>query len=154
MLGGAVLSATVRQMRHLFGLDLEEVTSVRLISRARQLQMPMGELAGRYVEEGLRMDEHQRVLFRDGPAGRRAGLAGGLDVWEMIMVVQAHDGDVGASADYLELPVSLVQSAVSYYEAYPDEINERISNNERLGSERAEAARLASGREADNTGRT
>lgn len=27
------------------------------------------------------MDEHPGIVFRSGPAGRRAGLAGGPDIW-------------------------------------------------------------------------
>ena len=30
------------------------------------------------------MDDHPGIVFRDGTAGRRAGLAGGPDVWEVI----------------------------------------------------------------------
>ena len=39
-------------------------------------------VAARLVDEGLRMDEHPGVMFRDGPTGRRAVLVGGPDVWE------------------------------------------------------------------------
>lgn len=39
----------------------------------------------RYAEEGTRRDEHPRTTFREGPTGRRAGLVGGPDVWEVAM---------------------------------------------------------------------
>ena len=39
----------------------------------------------RYAEEGARRDEHPLITFRDGPTGRRAGLVGGPDVWEVVM---------------------------------------------------------------------
>src|SRR5215469_8166139 len=39
----------------------------------------------RYAEEGVRRDEHPLITFRDGPTGRRAGLVGGPDVWEVVM---------------------------------------------------------------------
>lgn len=35
------------------------------------------------VDEALRCQEHPLVVFRDGPAGRRARLIGGSDVWEV-----------------------------------------------------------------------
>jgi hypothetical protein len=41
------------------------------------------------VDEGLRMAEHPGVVFRDGPSGRRAGLAGGPEVWEVIRAIQS-----------------------------------------------------------------
>ena len=42
----------------------------------------------RYAEEGARRDEHPLITFRDGPTGRRAGLVGGPDVWEVSMWVK------------------------------------------------------------------
>lgn len=36
------------------------------------------------VDEGLRRHEHPVIVFRDGPAGRRAAVAAGSDVWEII----------------------------------------------------------------------
>ena len=78
------------------------------------------------------MDEHPRVHFVEGPAGRRASLLGtGLDVWEVIATVRDNEGDVEEAADYLELPLGLVQAAVAYYGAYPEEIDEWIELNER-----------------------
>ncbi|HJQ42001.1 MAG TPA: hypothetical protein VJ831_02855, partial [Jatrophihabitantaceae bacterium] len=40
--------------------------------------------ANRFVDEGLRMEEHPGVVFRDGPTGRRAVLIGGPDVRDVI----------------------------------------------------------------------
>lgn len=77
------------------------------------------------------MDEHPLVRFADGPAGRRARLTGtGKDVWEVIATVRDNDGDAAAAARYLAIPLGLVQAAVSYYGAYPAEINEWITLNE------------------------
>jgi len=124
-------------------LRLAAGTIERLTARARRVQMPPRTLAQRYVEEGLRMDEHPMVRFAEGPAGRRARLVGtGSDVWEVIAAVRDNDGNLPASAAYLELPLGLVQSAVTYYGAYPDEIDEWIERNEREAAE-AHAAWLA-----------
>jgi hypothetical protein len=109
----------------------------RLRARAGSEQLPPRTLAQRYVEEGLRMDEHPLVRFVDGPAGRRARLVGtGSDIWEVIAAVKDNDGDVAASAEYLALPLGLVQAAVTYYGAFPDEVDSWIARNER---ERAQA---------------
>ncbi len=52
------------------------------------------------------------------PAGRRARLVGtGKDVWEIIAVVRDNDGDAAETARYLEIPLGLVQAAISYYGA-------------------------------------
>src|SRR5580700_85387 len=80
---------------------------------------------------GLRMDEHPLIRFADGPAGRRARLTGtGKDVWEIIATVRDNDGDAAETARYLELPLGLVQAAISYYGAYRDEIDQWIDANE------------------------
>lgn len=124
-------------------LRLPDATVTRLSARARRRGIPPRTLAQRYVEEGLRIDDHPLVRFADGPAGRRPRLVGsGLDVWEVIAVVRDNGGDVRAAADYLELPLGLVQAAVTYYGAYADEIDDWIAANQRESQE-AHAASLA-----------
>src|SRR4051794_12705819 len=113
-------------------LRLPASTVARLCGQAARVQLAPRTLAQRYVEEGLRMDEHPLVRFVDGPAGRRARLVGtGKDVWEVVSVVRENDGVVRAASDYLELPLGLVQAAVTYYGAYPDEIDGWIELNRR-----------------------
>ena len=41
-------------------------------------------LAQRLIDEGLRMADHPGVIFKDGPSGRRAALAYGPDIWEIV----------------------------------------------------------------------
>ena len=121
-------------------LRLAETTIARLAQRARRANMPTRTLAQRYVEEGLRMDEHPLVRFVDGPAGRRARLAGtGKDVWEGIATVRDNGNDLAAATEYLRVPLGLVQAAVTYYGAYGEEIDELIADNEREAAETAAA---------------
>ncbi len=110
---------------------LSDATLTRLGNRARRAHLPPRTLAQRYVEEGLRMDEHPLVRFSDGPAGRRARLVGtGKDVWEIIAVVRDNDGDHAEAARYLEIPVGLIQAAISYYGTFKAEIDELIDLND------------------------
>lgn len=100
------------------------------------MQLPPRTLAQRYVEEGLRADEHPLVRFVDGPAGRRARLVGtGSDVWEVIAAVRDNDGDVAETAELLEVPLGVVQAAVGYYGAYSAEIDGWIARNEQETAE-------------------
>lgn len=110
-------------------IRLPELTVGRLADRAGRSNMPSRTLAQRYVEEGLRMDEHPLIRFADGPSGRRARLVGGPDVWEVIAVARDNDGNLAETAAYLELPLGLVQAAAAYYAAYPQEVEERIERN-------------------------
>lgn len=124
-------------------LRLPDATLDRLGSRARSRRLAPRTLAQRYVEEGLRTDEHPLIRFCDGPAGRRPRLQGtGLDVWEAISVLRDNDGDEQAAAEYLAVPLGLIQAAVAYYGAYREEIDEWVELNARE-NEAAQAAWLA-----------
>jgi hypothetical protein len=95
---------------------------------------PTSGLVARLVDEGMRMEDHPGIVFRDGPAGRRAGLAGGPDVWEVIVALQdfAVSGPraaVAKTAKWLSLTEAQVRTAEGYYSAYPDEIDSRIVEN-------------------------
>jgi hypothetical protein len=127
-------------MSHPVSLRLPASTVERLGTHAARVRLAPRTLAQRYVEEGLRMDEHPLVRFVDGPAGRRARLAGtGSDVWEVIAVVKDSDGDIAETASYLQLSLGLVQAAVTYYGAFVDEIDEWIERNEREAEHAHEA---------------
>jgi uncharacterized protein (DUF433 family) len=109
---------------------LNDATIARLGRHAQRVHLAPRTLAQRYVEEGLRMDEHPLIRFAEGPAGRRARLMGtGKDVWEVIATVRDNGGDIAEAARYLEIPVGLVQAAVTYYGAYTDEIDQWIEIN-------------------------
>jgi hypothetical protein len=125
----------------LFTLRLKPATLDKLEARARETGQPKSRLAQRLIEEGLRMEAHPGILFRDGPTGRRAALARGPDVWEIIPVVKNEGGGeegVAGAAKYFEFPVEWIRDAVRYYAEYREEIDDRIRANEEL-AERAEA---------------
>jgi len=114
-----------------YTLRLASETRRRLGERARHSGLAERTLAQRYVEEGLRHDAHPLIQFLDGPSGRRASLIGrGLDVWEVIATVRDNQGLVAEAAEYLQVPVGLVEAAVAYYGEYRDEIDAEIDRNE------------------------
>jgi hypothetical protein len=100
-------------------------------------------LAERYVDEGTRMDEHPGVIFRGGPTGRRASLAGGPDVWEVMATLKSGkargEEAIYATAELLNLADSQVRTALRYYGAFTEEIDRRIALNTEDADE-AEAA--------------
>jgi uncharacterized protein (DUF433 family) len=130
-------------MSHPLSVRLNDATITRLGKYAQRAHLAPRTLAQRYVEEGLRMDEHPLIRFADGPAGRRARLTGtGKDVWEVIATVRDNDGDAAETARYLEVPLGLVQAAITYYGAYTDEIDQWIDGNDQEAAE-AHAAWMA-----------
>jgi uncharacterized protein (DUF433 family) len=103
-------------------------TLERLRRRARLSGQPRTALAERYLAEGLLMDEVPGIHFVDGPLGRRAAVIGcGLDVWEVISVVQDNDGSAAEAAAYLEVEPRLVEVALRYYGANREEIDHWIA---------------------------
>jgi hypothetical protein len=89
------------------------------------------------------MEDHPGIVFRDGPAGRRAALAAGPDVWEVIETLQgtglSGEKAIAATAEWGNLPPLQVRAAVRYYADYRDEVEERILLN-RQEAERRRAA--------------
>ena len=89
------------------------------------------------------MEEHPGIVFRDGPAGRRAALVGGPDAWELVRFIRAgHTGastGVGEVAAALDLTPLQVETALRYYADHADEIDDRIALDEEE-AERADAA--------------
>jgi uncharacterized protein (DUF433 family) len=114
-----------------FTLRLPAASTDRLRRNAERRGTAPRTLAQRYVEEGLRHDDHPLIHFVDGPSGRRAALLGtGLDVWEVIATVRDNQNDPRAAAAYLEISPGLVEAAVAYYGEYRDEIDAEIAFNE------------------------
>ena len=119
-------------------------TLERLDRRARVEGHSRSTLIQRYVAEGIEMDEHPGIVFRSGPAGRRPGLMGGPDVWEVVAVHRSFD-DAQRTAEWLDQPASAIEMALRYYGAHQDDVDEWIRRNE----EAAEAAeRVARARQA------
>lgn len=109
---------------------LDDTLAERLRLRARAAGESLSDVLRRYAEEGLRRDEHPLITFRDGPAGRRAAVVGGPDVWEIVMWLgdlASEDNPATVLAEEQDLSRPLVDAAMFYRAAYPDEIDARIA---------------------------
>lgn len=134
-------------------MRFDEPVTERLASYvARHPGLTRSAAAARYVDEGLRMDEHPGIMFRDGPAGRRATVVGGPDVWEIVRAVRAArsaepelpDGDLLTMLeDNTGVPRRMVHTALGYWSAYPDEVNALVEYAERAETEHAAAVARA-----------
>lgn len=108
---------------------LDERLAERLRLRSRAAGESLSDRLRRYAEEGARRDEHPMITFRDGPTGRRAGLVGGPDVWEVAMwlddLVDGADPAAELAADGV-VARHQVDAVLAYRSAYPEEIQARI----------------------------
>jgi len=134
---------TQPQTQKPFSIRMSVRTLARLDEGARRRGEPKARTAERLIDEGLRMEDHPGIAFRDGPAGRRAALAGGPDVWEVMETLKgtglSGEQAVAATAEWGNLTVAQVRAAVGYYADYRDEVDERILLNRRE-AERQHAA--------------
>ncbi|MGH3585354.1 MAG: hypothetical protein ACRDQ0_03435 [Pseudonocardia sp.] len=126
-------------MSYPLSIRFEQSLLTRLRRRAAAHDTTPSGLAQRLVDEGLRAQEHPGVVFRDGPSGRRAALAGGPDVWEVVVALRdsAARGEAAITAAGAEMGLSVAQvkTALDYYGSYPDEVDEQVAENERAADE-------------------
>ena len=118
---------------------LDEKLLERLDAESRAASMTTTSLVSSLLDEGLKTREFPRVVYRPGPTGRRAGLVGGPDVWEIIRDLRGWPGRgmerIERLAEELELPVSMVSLAADFYSAFPEEIDARIEANEQAAEQ-------------------
>jgi hypothetical protein len=126
-----------------FSIRMSPETLARLGVGAQRRGEAKARTAERLIEEGLRMEDHPGIVFRDGPAGRRAALAGGPDVWEVIGTFKdtglTGEQAIAATAEWGVLTHAQVHVAVRYYADFRDEVDARIAHN----SEEADRQRAA-----------
>ena len=105
----------------------------RLKRGAAQRAESISSAGERLIDEGLRMEAHPGLVFRDGPSGRRTGLATGPDVWEVVGLLLGLRGNfeerVATAAAHLGLTEGQVRIASRYYAEFTDEIDAEIAHN-------------------------
>ena len=118
--------------------DPETPVSVRLNrsllspirAKARASGKPVSRVIKEMLESVLRMQRFPGIVFVEGPAGRRAHLAGtGLDVWEVVRLLQEYQTAAKLRENFPRLSSIAIQIAQAYAEAYPEEINAFVEMN-------------------------
>jgi hypothetical protein len=111
-------------------MRLPAESGTRLKRMANRHGWTPSDASARLVEEGLRRSEFAFIDFRDSPAGRQAYIQGStLAVWEVMLLVQSHRGDISAVARHLKWPEARVQAAINYAKAFTEEIETALSEN-------------------------
>jgi hypothetical protein len=108
----------------------------RLKRIARRHGWTPSDASARLVEEGLRRSEFAFIDFRDSTAGRQAYIQGStLAVWEVVLLIRSYKADLAAVARHLRWPEVKVQAAGHYAEAFREEIDEAIAENDAMDFE-------------------
>ena len=115
----------------------------RLKDSAHQRSVGVSTLAERLIDEGLRMEAHPSVVFRESASRRRPVLVGGPEVADVIGAIVGGDVPVGhrrsRAAELLGITEALVDAAITYYAEYTDEIDAELASRAQLADE-AEAS--------------
>jgi hypothetical protein len=111
---------------------LDDRLAEKLRLRARAAGETLSDRLRLYADEGTRRDEHSLITFRDGPTGRRAGLMGGPDVWEVSMwlddlAAEAVPEPLRVLSEESGLSRPQIDAVVRYRSAFPEEIEARIA---------------------------
>jgi hypothetical protein len=115
-------------------MRLPSNSGTRLKRMASRHGWAPSDASARLVEEGLRRVEFAFIDFRDSPAGRQAYLQGSsLAVWEIVLLLRAYKHKTAAVAKHLHWPETKVRAAATYAEAFPDEIEAALSENDGAG---------------------
>ena len=128
-----------------FSARLDSGLAERLKRLSASEGLTTSQLAERFIEEGVRSAELPGIVFRSGPTGRRAGLHGGPDVWEIVRDLEAAraacaDDPIAVVVRSTDLGEEQVRLALAYHDRYPDDVDRRIATAAEL-----ERALLAAG---------
>jgi hypothetical protein len=128
---------------------ISDVARTRLASRAAREGMTATALLDQLIIEGIDQLDYQGIIFRGPAHDRRAALAAGPDVWEVIARLQELEGSeeqrISILAAESDLHPRLIRVALDYAAEHLEEIRERIDRN-RAVTERSR--RMARQREA------
>lgn len=128
---------------------ISDTARIRLASRAAREGMTATALLDQLILEGIDQLDYQGITFRGPAHDRRAALAAGPDVWEVIARLQELEGSeeqrISLLAAESDLHPRLIRIALDYAAEHSDEIRERIGHNRDM-AERSH--RMAQHREA------
>ena len=121
-----------------------------LASRAEQEGLSATSLLEQLILEGIAARDHPGIIHRGPATERRAALAGGPDVWEVVARLQELEGPeerrVALLSDEIDLHPRLIRLALGFAASHPDDVETRIARQRaaqrRSQQEASERARL------------
>ena len=128
---------------------ISDTAKTRLASRAAREGMSATALLGQLIVEGIDQLDYPGIVFRGPAHDRRAALAAGPDVWEIVARLQELEGTEEQRISLLvaesDLHPRLVRIALDYAAEHPDEVRERIGRTRAMAEQ---SRRMAQQREA------
>jgi hypothetical protein len=122
---------------------ISDAARKRLAAHAAQEGTTATALLDQLILEGIEQRDYPGVVFRGPAHDRRAALAGGPDVWEVVGRLQELAGSeeerISLLAEESDLHPRLIRVALNYGAAHPNDVLARIEGN-RAMAERSQAA--------------
>ena len=113
---------------------ISDTARTRLATRAAREGMTATALLDLLIVEGIDQLDYPGIIFRGPAHDRRAALAAGPDVWEVIARLQELDGSEEQRISLLsaesDLHPRLIRIALDYAAEHSTEIRERIERNQ------------------------
>ena len=113
---------------------LPEELLERLEEEGRASGTSVTSLVTTLLDEGIKIRRFPGIVYRDGPTGRRAGLVGGPDVWEVVRDLRHTPGRGMKRVENLAaetgLPSARIRLAADFYSEHPQEIDRLIEADE------------------------
>ncbi|MCP2277902.1 hypothetical protein SAMN04244553_1641 [Nocardia amikacinitolerans] len=112
---------------------VSESAGRRLVARAAQEGTSSTALLNRLIREGVDQLEHPGIVFRGPIHDRRAALAAGPEIWEVVARLLELEGPVEQRITVLsgqsDLQSRKIRAALAYAREYGVEIGARIGRN-------------------------
>ena len=128
---------------------ISDTTKSRLAARAAYEGLTVTALLDQLIVEGMDQLDYPGIIFRGPTHDRRAALAAGPDVWEIVGRLQELDGSeeqrISLLSSESDLHPRLIRIALDYAAEHADEIRERINRNRSMA---ARSRRTSEQREA------
>lgn len=116
----------------------------RLQQRADREGISATALLERLIVEGIDTLDHPGIVYRGATLDRRAALAGGPDVWEIVARLRELTGTeeerIETLAEETELHPRQIRLALEFAVRHPADVDQRIARNEELIRESQQAA--------------
>jgi hypothetical protein len=115
-----------------FSLRLSEQTDRLVTAEAKRTKRSKGSVVEGLAEEALKARLVPGIAFRGDDYNRRAWLIGtSLDVWQVVEAYKDFDADLERTVAQTDLTARELRAAISYYERFPQEIDDFIALDRR-----------------------
>jgi hypothetical protein len=124
---------------------ISDTARARLASRAAREGVTVTALLDQLIIESTDQLDHPGIVFRGPAHDRRAALAAGPDVWEIIARLQELEGSeeqrINVLAAESDLLPRLIRIALDYAAEHTDEVRARIDRNRAMAERSRQTAR-------------